>query len=58
MNGAKVTGLGPFCMYDEEGNVIMEGQMKELVFETGYGRRTIIKATEPKRCPQCGAELK
>lgn len=54
----KITGLGPFCMYDEEGNLIMEGQMRELVIEEGAGRQIRIKAKEPKKCPNCGAELK
>lgn len=58
MDLIQITGLGPFRMYDKEGNVIMEGQLRELVVDEGYRRCIHIKAKEPKKCPHCGAELK
>ena len=58
MSGIKVTGLGQFRLYDADGNIIMEGQMREAVFEYGDGHKEHIKAVEPKKCPNCGAELK
>lgn len=58
MSGIKVTGLGPFRLYDTDGNIIAEGQARELVFEYRDGHKEHIKAAGPKKCPNCGAELK
>lgn len=58
MNIFKITGLGPLRVYDEEGRVIMEGQIREAVFAYEAGYKEHVKAAEPKKCPNCGAELK
>lgn len=58
MNPIKITGLGPCRLYDTDGNIIMEGQAREMVFEYGDGHKEHFKAVEPKKCPNCGAELK
>lgn len=58
MDVFKITGLGQFRMYDMDGNIIMEGQMREAVFEYGGGHKEHIKAAKTKKCPNCGAELK
>lgn len=42
--------LGPFRIYDKDGYLIWEGELKEFVLEDEYGRRWVgkIKPVEKK----------
>lgn len=60
MIGGKITGLGPIRIFDtESGDLLLEGQLTGYVFKDPKvpGRYWHVKATVPKKCPHCGAEL-
>ena len=59
MNGIKITGLGPIRIFDKEsGALMLEGQLTGYTFKKPRGLGWVkITATEPKKCPHCGADL-
>lgn len=55
----RITALGALRIYDKKtGEKIMEGKMTGMTFRDEKGNSWIVKRTEPKKCPHCGAELK
>ena len=55
----RITGLGALRMFDKEsGKQILVGKMTGMTFRDEKGNSWIVKRTEPKKCPHCGADLK
>ena len=55
----RITGLGGIRIYDKKsGELMLEGKMTGMTFKDEKGNGWIVKRTEPKKCPHCGAELK
>ena len=55
----RINGLGSLRIFDEKsGEKIMEGKMIAMTFRDEKRNWWTVKRTEPKKCPNCGAELK